>query len=221
MDAGAQFGLEHRYWGSWSSLLTCLMMISGDADSFFNRVVTSTNWTVYRLLDDTLSISQTPVSHLFIRIPMAAIFFVMLTAMTVLPRPRNLENLLANSTALVVAAQMWYPDDIGTYVQWYMPLFLLVSISSASGSIYAAGDDRTAGNIRSSGQRFGRFAIDSRDVAVEPVSLAIRFVPANYLCFADSERLLVFESGMNRRNAECLIPVESRALGLKVQDCND
>ena len=66
------------------------------------------------------------MSHLFIRIPMAAIFFVMLTAMTVLPRPRNLENLLANSTALVVAAQMWYPDDIGSYVQWYMPLFLLV-----------------------------------------------------------------------------------------------
>lgn len=107
-------------------LATCLMMISGDADSFLNRVVTSTNWTVYRLLDDTLSVSPTSVSHLFIRIPMAAIFFVMLTAMTVLPRPRNLENLLANSTALVVAAQMWYPDDIGTYVQWYMPLFLLV-----------------------------------------------------------------------------------------------
>ncbi|HRA90328.1 MAG TPA: hypothetical protein PK992_19720, partial [Planctomycetaceae bacterium] len=85
-------------------LATCLMMISGDADSFYNRVVMSTNWTVYRLLDDTLSISQTSVSQLLIRIPMAAVFFVMLTAMTVLPRPRNLENLLANSTALVVAA---------------------------------------------------------------------------------------------------------------------
>ena len=107
-------------------LAACLMMISGDADSFFNRVVTSTNWTVYRLLDDTLTVSQMSVGQLFIRIPMAAIFFVMLTAMTVLPRPRNLENLLANSTALVVAAQMWYPEDIGTYVQWYMPLFLLV-----------------------------------------------------------------------------------------------
>ena len=95
-------------------------------DSFFNRVVTSTNWTVYRLLDDTLTVSEASVGQLFIRIPMAAIFFVILTAMTVLPRPRNLENLLANSTALVVAAQMWYPDDIGTYVQWYMPLFLLV-----------------------------------------------------------------------------------------------
>ena len=107
-------------------LAACLMMISGDADSFFNRVVTSTNWTVYRLLDDTLTVSQMSVGQLFIRIPMAAIFFVMLTAMTVLPRPRNLENLLANSTALVVAAQMWYPEDIGTYVQWYMSLFLLV-----------------------------------------------------------------------------------------------
>ena len=107
-------------------LAACLMMISGDADSFFNRIVTSTNWTVYRLLDDTLTVSETSVSQLFIRIPMAAVFFVMLTAMTVLPRPRNLENLLANSTALVVAAQMWYPEDIGTYVQWYMPLFLLV-----------------------------------------------------------------------------------------------
>ena len=50
----------------------------------------------------------------------------MLTAMTVLPRPRNLENLLANSTCLVVAAQLWYPDDIGAYVLWYLPLFLLV-----------------------------------------------------------------------------------------------
>ncbi|MCA9009261.1 MAG: hypothetical protein KDB01_05915 [Planctomycetaceae bacterium] len=107
-------------------LAACLMMISGDADSFFNRVVTSTNWTVYRLLDESLTITHTPVSHLFIRIPMAAIFFVMLTAMTALPRPRNLENLLANSTALVVSAQMWYPDDIGSYVQWYMPLFLVV-----------------------------------------------------------------------------------------------
>jgi hypothetical protein len=57
---------------------------------------------------------------------MAALFFVMLTAMTVLPRPRNLENLLANSTCLIVAAQMWYPDDICHYVIWYLPLLLLI-----------------------------------------------------------------------------------------------
>ncbi|MFM7923975.1 MAG: hypothetical protein ACKPJJ_27465, partial [Planctomycetaceae bacterium] len=39
---------------------------------------------------------------------------------------RNLENLLGNSTSLIVAAQLWYPQDIGHYVLWYLPLLLLV-----------------------------------------------------------------------------------------------
>ena len=107
-------------------LTTTLLLISGDASSFTNKLVTTTNWTVYRLLDDTSTAYDDALSQLFIRIPMAAIFFVMLTAMTVLPRPRNLENLLSNSTSLVVAAQLWYPDDIGRYVLWYLPLLLLI-----------------------------------------------------------------------------------------------
>jgi len=112
--------------GITAILVTSMLMISGDASSFTNKLVTTANWTVYRLLDDSAAASDDSLSQLFIRIPMAAVFFVMLMAMTVLPRPRNLENLLANSTSLVVAAQMWYPDDIGTYVLWYLPLFLLV-----------------------------------------------------------------------------------------------
>jgi len=107
-------------------LIVCMMMTSSDTTSFLHKLVTSTNWTVYRLLDDSASFSTPGLGHVFLRIPMAALFFVMLTAMTVLPRPRNLESLLANSTALVVAAQLWYPEDIGTYVLWYLPLLLLV-----------------------------------------------------------------------------------------------
>ena len=112
--------------GIGAVLITSLLLISGDASSFTNKLVTTANWTAYRLLDDAPTDGDATLSQLFIRIPMAAIFFVMLTAMTVLPRPRNLENLLSNSTCLVVAAQMWYPDDIGTYVLWYLPLFLIV-----------------------------------------------------------------------------------------------
>jgi hypothetical protein len=107
-------------------LVTSLMFISRDASSFTNKLITTANWTVYRLLQDPVAGVDTNVSHLMIRIIMAALFFVMLTAMTVLPRPRNLENLLANSTCLIVAAQLWYPDDIGHYVIWYLPLLLLV-----------------------------------------------------------------------------------------------
>ena len=50
----------------------------------------------------------------------------MLVAITVIPRKRNLENLLANTTALIVAAQLWYPEDVGAYVLWYLPLMLMV-----------------------------------------------------------------------------------------------
>ncbi len=107
-------------------LITSLMFISRDASSFTSKLITTANWTVYRLLQDPVVTGDANVSHLTIRIIMAALFFVMLTAMTVLPRPRNLENLLANSTCLIVAAQMWYPDDICHYVIWYLPLLLLI-----------------------------------------------------------------------------------------------
>jgi len=103
-----------------------LMLISQDASSFVEKLIRSTNWTVYRLFFETAAVQESQLSQTIIRILMAAVFFVMLTAMTVLPRPRNLENLLGNSTSLIVAAQLWYPQDIGHYVLWYLPLLLLV-----------------------------------------------------------------------------------------------
>ena len=106
--------------------LFAVAMTSSSADSFFSRLVHTTNWTVYRLFTDQLPVSSMGVGQIFLRITLGAAFFVMLSAMTIIPRRRNLENLLADSTALVVAAQLWYPEDVGTYVSWYLPLLLLV-----------------------------------------------------------------------------------------------
>lgn len=107
-------------------LLTTLLLISSDASSFTGKLMLNVNWTVYRLLDSSAVVGEVSTGQTVIRIIMAAVFFIMLTAMTALPRQRNLEGLLANSTSLIVAAQMWYPDDIGRYVLWYLPLLLLV-----------------------------------------------------------------------------------------------
>lgn len=106
--------------------LFAVAMTSSNTDSFLNRLVHTTNWSFYRLFSDQLAVNSVGMGQIFLRITLAAIFFVMLTAMTVIPRRRNLENLLSNSTALVVAAQLWYPEDVGTYVLWYLPLLLLV-----------------------------------------------------------------------------------------------
>lgn len=107
-------------------LVSSLLLISRDASSFMDKLITTANWTVFRLLEADSAASESEISQVIIRIVMGALFFVMMTALTVLPRPRNLENLLGNSTCLIVAAQLWYPEDIGHYVMWYLPLLLLV-----------------------------------------------------------------------------------------------
>ncbi|MCH2200648.1 MAG: hypothetical protein MK102_01650 [Fuerstiella sp.] len=106
--------------------LFAVAMTSSSTDSFIARLVHTANWTAFRLFTDQLPVSSMGVGQIFLRITLAAVFFVMLTAMTVIPRRRNLENLLANSTALVIAAQLWYPEDVGTYVLWYLPLLMVV-----------------------------------------------------------------------------------------------
>ncbi len=107
-------------------VLMTFALTSETTDSFVNKLVMTANWTVYRLFDAASPLPEYAIGQSYLRITLAAIFFVMLVAMTVIPRKRNLENLLAHTTALIVAAQLWYPEDVGTYVLWYLPLMLMV-----------------------------------------------------------------------------------------------
>jgi hypothetical protein len=107
-------------------VLMTFALTSATTDSFVSKLVMTANWTAYRLFDAATPMSESAIGHVFLRIILAALFFVMFVAMTVIPRKRNLENLLANSTALIVAAQLWYPEDVGSYVLWYLPLLMLV-----------------------------------------------------------------------------------------------
>lgn len=119
-----RFGLSL---GAVAALVLLIFALTSETtDSFVTKLVMTANWTVYRLFDAASPLPDYAIGQVYLRITLAAVFFVMLVAMTVIPRKRNLENLLANSTALIVAAQLWYPEDIGTYVLWYLPLLLLV-----------------------------------------------------------------------------------------------
>lgn len=107
-------------------VLVAFALTSENTDSFVNKLVETANWTVYRLFNAAEPLPDAPIGHVVLRITLAALFMVMFVALTFLPRKRNLENLLANSTALIVMAQLWYPEDVGSYVLWYLPLLLLV-----------------------------------------------------------------------------------------------
>ena len=107
-------------------VLITVAFTSSDANSFMNRLVQAANWTVYRLFSQSVADSSNGIGQIFLRITLGSVFFLMLIGMTAIPRRRNLENLLADSTALIVTAQLWYPEDVGIYVLWYLPLLLLV-----------------------------------------------------------------------------------------------
>ena len=50
----------------------------------------------------------------------------MLTALSIWPLQKSVEQLLSHSTAIIVGTQFWYPQHGGIYVLWYLPLMLTV-----------------------------------------------------------------------------------------------
>jgi len=45
---------------------------------------------------------------------------------SVWPRHKTLEHLIANSAAIIIGTQFWYPQQGGVYPLWYVPLLLVV-----------------------------------------------------------------------------------------------
>ena len=106
-----------------SALMGTLILTSADSLQLTQKLIGTIRWSVLQfhsgILDESLGSS-------YLRIPMFAGFLVMLVMLTFWPRHKNVEILLAHSTAIVVATQLWYPQEAGIYVLWYLPLLLLV-----------------------------------------------------------------------------------------------
>lgn len=60
------------------------------------------------------------------RLPVMVAYFVMVAIMTIWPRFRTVEVLLAQSAAALVGTQLWYTQRGGVYLLWYLPLILMV-----------------------------------------------------------------------------------------------
>ena len=107
-------------------LAASLLLTSADSHSFTNRILGSINWSsLAPVLGGDSNGFWSPSSEAY-RIPVIVAFFVMLLTLTFLPREKNLEHLLGHSTAIVVATQLWFPQQGGAYVLWYLPLLLAV-----------------------------------------------------------------------------------------------
>jgi hypothetical protein len=106
-------------------LLTCLILTSADTYSFTRQIIGSIDWTALKF-DGGAGVGFWSLYDAAYRIPVFALFAVMLVMLTVWPLQKNLEHLLAHSASTVVATQFWYPHEGGIYVLWYLPLTLVV-----------------------------------------------------------------------------------------------
>jgi len=61
-------------------------------------------------------------------IPVFVAYLVILLLLTIFPRKKTMEHLMAHSTALIVGIQFWYPREGGIYLLWYLPLLLMVAM---------------------------------------------------------------------------------------------
>ena len=64
----------------------------------------------------------------YFRAPIVGSFVVMLIALTVWPREKRFEHLLAASAAVIVGTQFWYPEQFENYLSGYIPLVIVVAL---------------------------------------------------------------------------------------------
>lgn len=119
-----RFGLSLVLTGA--ILLASLLLTSADSLSFTRQTFGSIDWRVLKFQADD-GVGFWSLYNPAYRIPVFATFIVLLGSLSIWPLKKNLETLLANSAAIIVATQFWYPDQGGIYVLWYLPLMLVVT----------------------------------------------------------------------------------------------
>lgn len=109
-------------------LLASLAFTSIDSDSFFQKTIGTINVPMAILSNQEFSPGFWKEAGYVspYRWPVMALYFLMLIFMTIYPKERNMEVLLAQSAAAVIGTQLWYTHSGGVYLLWYVPLLLMV-----------------------------------------------------------------------------------------------
>ncbi len=106
-------------------LVGSFALTSSNFQSFIAQTIGSMNWSVFQFKSGYGVGFWENIDQVY-RLPVVTAFGVLVICLTVFPRRKNIEHLMAHSAAIVVATQLWYPQHGGIYVLWYLPLMLTV-----------------------------------------------------------------------------------------------
>ncbi len=109
-------------------LVGSLALTSRDGSTFVDKILGSVDLEVLAFRSDATGEGFWKQSEYlsFYRLPVIALYCMQLVLLTVFPRQKNVEHLLAHSAAIIISTQFWYTQQGGVYVLWYLPMFLMV-----------------------------------------------------------------------------------------------
>jgi len=114
-------------------LMTCLCLsflglyleLKGQLRTSIDHVFEQTAWQPWLAPAATLEGFWTGM-HWAYRIPVFLAYLAFVLATAFWPAPKNLAQLIALSAAVIIGIQLWYADQGGVFVLWYLPLMLLL-----------------------------------------------------------------------------------------------
>lgn len=106
-------------------LFGSIALTSANFQSFLAQSIGSVNWSLFQFKSGYGVGFWENIDQVY-RLPVVTAFVVLVICLSVFPRQKNIEHLMAHSAAIVVATQLWYPQHGGIYVLWYLPLMLTV-----------------------------------------------------------------------------------------------
>ena len=109
----------------WIILLGSIALTTADSAAFIGQLVALIDRSIFDFSGDGRSGIWNGV-HGAWRMPVFALFIVMVCLLCWWPRRRSMEHLLTRLTAVIVGIQFWYPHAGGVYVLWYAPLLIAI-----------------------------------------------------------------------------------------------
>ncbi len=100
-----------------------LLALDGELDATIQSALALSDWQPWKV---PTAESFWLGIHWVYRIPVFIAFLAFVVTTTFWPAPKNLAHVLALSTAILIGTQLWYADQGGVYVLWYLPLLLLM-----------------------------------------------------------------------------------------------
>lgn len=103
-----------------------LWFVSREGNELVESTLGYVRWTSLQIWEDSRPQSFWGYLGPSWRLPLLVAFLMMVVATTMWPRPKSLAHLIPQSAAVVLGAQLWYPQEGGVNVLWYLPLLLMV-----------------------------------------------------------------------------------------------